>query len=54
MTETPANASVFPLAKFHERPIPDINAFICDWKNKKDYTIIDYLERLHQNGRVIK
>lgn len=38
---------VVPLAEFHERPIPDINAFICDWRNKKDYKFIDYLEKLH-------
>ena len=47
-------ARVFPLAKFDERPIPDINAFICDWRNKKDYKLIDYLKKLHQNDRVIK
>lgn len=32
-----------PLARFDEPPIHEVNAFICDWKNQKDYKLLDYI-----------
>lgn len=34
---------VIPLAQFDEPPIHEANAFICDWKNQKDYKLLDYI-----------
>ena len=34
---------VIPLARFNEPPIHEVNAFICDWKNQKDYKLLDYI-----------
>lgn len=34
---------VIPLAHFDEPPIHEANAFICDWKNQKDYKLLDYI-----------
>ena len=34
---------ILPLAEFDRTPIDRTDGFICDWKNKKDYKLIDYL-----------
>ena len=46
---------ILPLAEFDRTPINRTDGFICDWKNKKDYKLIDYLsvyfKSVEQNER---
>lgn len=37
---------VLPLAEFDEIPIHYTDGFICDWKNRTDYKLIDYISKL--------